>query len=172
MADFYKTNYGSSAGRRRNQGTAIGLLVDIIFSVVSLIVAVLFIMVLFVPRLDPREWGDVSTLGLIAPFIYAAQTALTLYWIMRWRKVLAVIMLFISLFGLFNLSLFYRVETRRVYNEAKLRPTYDSKALKVLTYNVRSFIDEDGERCIDSIVSVVKALNPDIVCFQEMGIIF
>lgn len=169
MADYYKTNYGSSAGRRRNQGSATGLFVDIIFGVVSLIVATLFILVLFVPRLDPREWGEVSTLGLVAPFIYAAQTALTLYWIMRWRKLLALMMLLISLFGLFNLSLFYRVEMRRVYHETKLKPRYDSKALKVLTYNVRSFIDEDGERCIDSIVSVVKALNPDILCFQEMG---
>ena len=169
MADYYKTNYGSSAGRRRNQGSATGLFVDIIFGVASLIVATLFILVLFVPRLDPREWGEVSTLGLVAPFIYAAQTALTLYWIMRWRKLLALTMLLISLFGLFNLSLFYRVEMRRVYHETKLKPRYDSKALKVLTYNVRSFIDEDGERCIDSIVSVVKALNPDILCFQEMG---
>jgi hypothetical protein len=54
MADYYKTNYGSSAGRRRNQGSATGLFVDIIFGVVSLIVATLFILVLFVPRLDPR----------------------------------------------------------------------------------------------------------------------
>ena len=38
-----------------------------------------------------------------------------------------------------------------------------------MTYNVRSFIDDDGERCIDSIAKMVKTLNPDILCFQEMG---
>lgn len=41
--------------------------------------------------------------------------------------------------------------------------------MKVLTYNVRSFIDDDGERCIDSVAKVIKALNPDILCLQEMG---
>jgi endonuclease/exonuclease/phosphatase family metal-dependent hydrolase len=38
-----------------------------------------------------------------------------------------------------------------------------------MSYNVRSFIDDNGERCLDSIVNVIKTMNPDILCLQEMG---
>lgn len=169
MADYYKTSYTSSGGRRRNQRSAAGLIVDILVGVVTLVVVALFITTLFVPMLDPRESGEISTLGLVAPFIYVLQTLLMFYWIVRWRPFVAVPMIIISLMGVFQLSLFYKLEFRRVYTESNLRPKYDKKALNVVTYNVRSFIDDNGERCIDSMVNVVKALNPDILCLQEMG---
>lgn len=169
MADYYKTSYTSSGGRRRNQRSAAGLIVDILVGVVTLVVVALFITTLFVPTLDPRESGEISTLGLVAPFIYVLQTLLMFYWIVRWRPFVAVPMIIISLMGVFQLSLFYKLELRRVYTESNLRPKYDKKALNVVTYNVRSFIDDNGERCIDSMVNVVKALNPDILCLQEMG---
>ena len=169
MADYYKTSYTSSGGRRRKQHSAAGLFVDILVGVVTLVVVALFITTLFVPTLDPRECGEISTLGLVAPFIYVIQTLLMFYWIVRWRPFVAVPMIIISLMGVFQLSLFYKLELRRVYTESNLRPKYDKKALNVVTYNVRSFIDDNGERCIDSLVNVIKALNPDILCLQEMG---
>ncbi len=169
MADYYKTSYSSSAGRRRNKRSASGLIVDIFVGVITLVVVALFVTTLFVPRLDPRECGDISTLGLVAPFIYVIQTVLMFYWIVRWRLFVAVPMIIISLMGVFQLSLFYKFEFRRVYTESNLKPKYDKKALNVVTYNVRSFIDDNGERCIDSMVKVIKALNPDILCLQEMG---
>lgn len=169
MSDYYKTSYSSAGGRRRNQRSAAGLIVDILFGIISLVVVVLFLTTLFVPTLDPRVHGEISTLGLVAPFIYVAQALLTLYWIVRWRLVVAVPMIVISLMGVFQLSLFYKLELRRIYNEPNLKPRYDKKALKVMTYNVRSFIDDDGGRCIDSMVKIIKAMNPDILCLQEMG---
>ena len=169
MADYYKTSYSSAGGGRRRKRSAAGYVVDVFAGVVSIVVAALFITTLFVPTLDPREWNEVSTLGLVAPFIYVAQVALTLYWIVRWRMFFAVPMIFISLLGVFQLSLFYKLELRRVYTEPNLKPKYDKKALKVMSYNVRSFIDDNGNLCIDSMMSVIKALNPDILCFQEMG---
>ena len=169
MADYYGRTYSSPSGRRKNQRSTVGLLVDIAMGIVTLCVVALFIATLIVPTLDPREWGWVSTLGLVAPFVYAAQALLTLYWIVRWRVVVASLMLIISLCGIVQLSHFYKLEMRRVYTEPNLRPRYDSRALKVLSYNVRSFIDDNGERCIDSIISMIKTINPDIVCLQEMG---
>ena len=169
MADYYKTSYSSVGGRRRNQRSAAGLIVDILFGIISLVVVVLFLTTLFVPTLDPREYGEVSTLGLVAPIIYVAQVVLTLYWIVRWRPLMIVPMILVSLMGVFQLSLFYKLELRRIYNEPNLKPRYDKKALKVMTYNVRSFIDDGGSRCVDSIVKVIKAMNPDILCIQEMG---
>lgn len=169
MGDYYKSSYTSSGGRRRNQRSATGLIIDIIVGVITLVVVALFLTTLFVPSLDPRQHGEVSTLGLVAPIIYAMQSALTLYWIVRWRPFIAFVMVFVSLLGVFQLSLFYKLELRRVYSEPNLKPRYDKKALKVMSYNVRSFIDDNRERQLDSIVKIIKAVNPDILCLQEMG---
>ena len=169
MGDYYKSSYTSSGGRRRNQRSATGLIIDIFVGVITLVVVALFLTTLFVPSLDPRQHGEVSTLGLVAPIIYAMQAALTLYWIVRWRPFIAVVMVFVSLLGVFQLSLFYKLELRRVYSEPNLKPRYDKKALKVMSYNVRSFIDDNRERQLDSIVKIIKVVNPDILCLQEMG---
>lgn len=169
MGDYYKSSYTSSGGRRRNQRSATGLIIDIFVGVITLVVVALFLTTLFVPSLDPRQHGEVSTLGLVAPIIYAMQAALTLYWIVRWRPFIAVVMVFVLLLGVFQLSLFYKLELRRVYSEPNLKPRYDKKALKVMSYNVRSFIDDNRERQLDSIVKIIKAVNPDILCLQEMG---
>lgn len=168
MADYYGKTYSSSRRVKRTRSVW-GNLMDVVMGLVSIAVVGLFILTLLVARLDPRECGELSTLGLIAPFTYLAQVLLTLYWFLRWRLWLAVPMVIVLFCGAFQLSLFYKLELRRIYTEPNLRPQYDRNAMKVLSYNVRSFIDDDGERCIDSVASVIKALNPDIVCLQEMG---
>ena len=163
MSEFYRTTYSSDA--RRKQRSVVGIIADVLFFVLTVAVVVLFVLTLFVPRLDPRVWGELTTLGIVAPFVYAAQALMTLYWIMRWRLWVAVPMILISLFGLFNVSTFYRMELRRTYAE----PKYDRQAMKVMTYNVRSFIDDNGKRNIDSMAAMIRSINPDILCFQEFG---
>lgn len=162
MSEFYRTTYGSQRKRARSVW---GSLLDIVMGVVTLAVVAMFITTLFVPRLDPREWGEITTLGLIAPFVFIAQTLMTIYWIARWRLWIAVPMVVVSLFGIFTLSTFYQAEIRRTYGE----PVFERSAIKVMTYNVRSFIDDNGERSIDSMVKVINGIQPDILCLQEFG---
>ena len=163
MSEFYRTTYSSDA--RRKHRSVVGIIADVLFFVLTVAVVVLFVLTLFVPRLDPRVWDELTTLGIVAPFVYAAQALMTLYWIMHWRLWVAVPMILISLFGLFNVSTFYRMELRRTYAE----PKYDRQAMKVMTYNVRSFIDDNGKRNIDSMAAMIRSINPDILCFQEFG---
>lgn len=165
-SEYYRTTYGSTRGQHRS---ALGILFDVVMAFVSIIVAATFFLILLLPTLDPRSCNELSVLGLVAPFVYIAQAAVTIYWIIRWRPWVATPMILLSLAGLFQLSLFYKIEFRRVYTEPNLRPRYDKSALKVMSYNVRSFIDDNGNRCIDSVVEIIRALNPDIVCLQEMG---
>lgn len=163
MAEYYRSTFG--AEERRKQRSVLGVLLDIVMLVVSCVVAALFFATILVPKLDPRNWGEITTLGLVAPFVYVAQLVVTLYWIMRWRMWIAVPMVILSLCGLFSFSLFYKLEVRRVYPGQK----YERGALKVMTYNVRSFIEDDGSRNLDSMVAIIKSVNPDILCFQEFG---
>ena len=163
MAEYYRTTYSSQS--QRSSRSVVGILLDLLMGVVTLAVVVLFVLTLLVPRLDPRNWDTVTTLGIVAPFVYGAQAVMVLYWIIRWRLWVAVPLILVSLFGLFSISSFYRMEVRRTYAE----PKYDRKAMKVMTYNVRSFIGDDRERNIDSMAAMIKSINPDILCFQEFG---
>ena len=165
-SEFYRTTYGAERGQQRS---LLGIMFDVVMAVMTIIVAATFFLTLILPTLDPRSCNELSTLGLIAPFVYVAQAVVTIYWIVRWRPWVAVPMVLLSLVGMFQLSLFYKIEYRRVYTEPNLRPRYEKSALKVLSYNVRSFIDDNGNRCIDSIAEIVRSVNPDIVCLQEMG---
>lgn len=160
MSDFYSGSYGS---RKKQQRSAFGLLADAVMMVVTIPVILLFVTLLFVPHVNPNSSGVFSILGLIAPFVYAAMLVMTLYWIVRWRRV-AVPIVLIAFVGSFSLSAFYRPELKRYYEKS-----YPSDAIKVLTYNTRSFINDDGERCLDSIVEMIRAVRPDVVLFQEMG---
>lgn len=163
MADYYRTTYG--AENRRKQKSVLAILADAVMLVVTCVVVSAFVITLFVPTLDPRNWGQVVTLGLVAPFIYSAQAVVTLYWIIRWRMWIAVPMILLSVVGVFSLTTFYNMEVRRQYSGQK----YERTAIKVMTYNVRSFIDDNGERSIDSMIAIIKNVNPDILCLQEFG---
>lgn len=164
MSEYYRdiTDYGE---RRRRRRSVAGWIVDTVMMAVSVCVAALFVATLLVPVLGPEVTGWLSTVGLIAPFVYAAQLLLTLYWIVRWRMGMMVPMTILTIFALFHMSLFYKVAFRRSYGE----PEYERSAVKIMTYNLRSFIDNDGKRCIDSVVADIKRLNPDILFIQESG---
>lgn len=170
-AEFYNSSYSSN--QRRKGGRSVGgIMLDTLIFVVTIAVVALFVLTLFIPVINPHKAQELSTIGLVAPFTYAVVLVLTLYWILRWRVWIAVPMIVLALCGLPSLSSFYKLELRRSYEEPFTERDAKKKygnAVKVLTYNVRSFIDDNGERCIDSIAKMVKTINPDILCFQEMG---
>ena len=164
MSEYYRTTYAS--GRKpKDSRSVVGILLDMVIFPVSLAVVTVFILTLLVPSVDPRNHGLWSILGHVAPFIYVAQIIVTLYWVVRWCLWIAVPMIIISMFGIGSLSTFYKIEVSRSYGEK----SYDRSAIKVLSYNVRSFIDDNGERRLDSIAAFIKRANPDILCLQEMG---
>ena len=164
MADYYRTTYGSDRGRKGGR-SALGALLDIAMLVVTLGVIVLFMMTLIVPKIHPARSEELSTLGLIAPFTYAAVLVLMLYWIARWRIFMSAVMVLFTIIGLFSVSSFYNIELRRSYGA----PAPERGELKIMTYNIRSFIDDSGANRLDSVAQVIRSVNPDIVCFQEMG---
>lgn len=67
-----------------------------------------------VPYVDPARIWFFPVLGLAAPGIYVASVVLMLYWVIRWRKVRALVMLAVVVAGLFKVSLFWRPETAAV----------------------------------------------------------
>jgi len=141
-------------------------LVDLALTLVTLAVGATMVLTYFVPYVDPGSVWFFPVLGLAAPAVYVASVVLTLYWIIRWRWVCAGAMLVVVVAGLFKVSLFWRPEIRRSY---ATETAFDRAAVKVMSYNVRSFYGEDGRSSVDDILRLIEEQAPDLICLQEFN---
>ena len=156
--EFYKNDYGSRRGEKPHRSLLMWLL-DLVMTLLTVVVGATMAVTYFVPYVNPAEVWFFPLLGLAAPAIYVATVILALYWVIRWRLLALVVI------GLFKVSLFYKPEFRRSYGEE----SYDRRAFKVMTYNVRSFFGESGASNVDDIVRLIGEYDPDIVCMQEFN---
>lgn len=164
MASDYYNDYGGRPAKRR-RSLFMGLL-DLILTIATVAAAVTTVLTYCVPYVDPARIWFFPVLGLAAPGIYVASVVLMLYWVIRWRKVRALVMLAVVVAGLFKVSLFWRPEIRRSYDGEAV---YDRGAFRVMTYNVRSFYGENGGSSVDDILQLIAGQDPDIICLQEFN---
>ena len=162
--DYYNGYGGGPSGKRRR--SLVMRLVDLALTLVTLAVGATMVLTYFVPYVDPGSVWFFPVLGLAAPAVYVASVVLTLYWIIRWRWVCAGAMLVVAVAGLFKVSLFWRPEIRRSY---ATETAFDRAAVKVMSYNVRSFYGEDGRSSVDDILRLIEEQAPDLICLQEFN---
>ena len=162
--EFYKNDYGGRRGEKPHRSLLMWLL-DLVMTLLTVVVGATMAVTYFVPYVNPAGVWFFPLLGLAAPAIYVATVILALYWVIRWRLLRAGTMLALVVIGLFKVSLFYKPEFRRSYGEE----SYDRRAFKVMTYNVRSFFGESGASNVDDIVRLIGEYDPDIVCMQEFN---
>ncbi|MCH5334586.1 MAG: endonuclease/exonuclease/phosphatase family protein [Alistipes sp.] len=161
--EYYYYNDIETSRRNRRDLTPMHLL-DGFAVILSAVVVIADIATLAVPHLHPSRFTSIPVLALAAQWLFAATVILTLYWIIRRHLRPAIVTGIFTLIGLFYTPLYYKTEIRRDYGNE----TYDRMALRVMTYNLRCFYSDDGERfTIDSVASFVRSFDPDIICFQE-----
>ena len=163
MRGDYYSDYGErpAAGRR----SVVLRVLDWVLTPVTVAVGAAMLLTYFVPYVNPGRVWFLPVLGLAAPGVYGASVVLLLYWIIRWRWVQAGAMLLLVAAGLGKVSLFWRPEIRRSYEEKiSERGTFG-----VMTYNVRGFYGEEGRSSVDEVVRLIREQNPDIVCLQEFN---
>ena len=165
MAPDYYNGYGGGPSGKRCRSLVMRL-VDLALTLVTLAVGATMVLTYFVPYVDPGSVWFFPVLGLAAPAVYVASVVLTLYWIIRWRWVCAGAMLVVVVAGLFKVSLFWRPEIRRSY---ATETAFDRAAVKVMSYNVRSFYGEDGRSSVDDILRLIEEQAPDLICLQEFN---
>lgn len=159
----YYDGYGSRGPKKGRRRRGLRLL-DALLTLCSLAVGTVMVVTYFVPYVNPGRVWFLPVLGLAAPAVYVAAVVLMLYWVIRWRRVQALMMLAVVFIGLFDVSLFWRPEIRRTYGEVSDRGTFE-----FMSYNVRGFYGEDGQSSVDSVVQLIERLDPDIVCLQEFN---
>lgn len=163
MAQYYHNPFGGG-GRNPKPGRSLWMAIaDIVMWLVSLLTAVAFIIIIISRYISPENLWYFSLVGFGAPFIYICLLISTLYWIIRWRWSAAAVMALFAFAGFFYVSLYYKLDLTREYEE----PKYDRSAIKVLTYNVRYFYNDSYKDSSDSVERFILSERPDIICFQE-----
>lgn len=160
----YYNEYGERPAGRSRWRILLHLL-DGVITLLTVAMAVLLAATYLVPHINPGRIWFLPVLGLAAPAVYVASVVLMLYWIIRWRWVQAGIMLVLAALGFGQISLFWRPEIRRSYEEQ----IPDRGTVKVMTYNVRSFYGPDGKSSVEEVVALIREQNPDVVCLQEFN---
>ena len=161
MADYYHSEIRRAQGPVRRRSLW-GRLLDGFAGILSLLTAAAMLLTYVAPHIRPTGWFF-PVLSLVAPATYVLTVLLTLYWIVRWHWAWASVLLVLVAAGFFHLSLFLKLDLRRDYErEIPHRGTFS-----VMTYNVRLFYGPDGKSSLDSILSLVRRANPDILCLQE-----
>lgn len=164
MDSEYYSDYRERSGGKRRRSWLLWLL-DALLTVVSLAFVVAILLTYLVPYVNPSRVWFFPVLGLAAPITYVAGFLLMLYWIIRWRWLRAGVMIFIVVIGCFKVSLFWRPEIRRSYEEE----TSGRGTIKVMTYNVRCFYGENGRSSVGDVLRLIEEQDPDIICLQEFN---
>ena len=164
MDSEYYSDYRERSGGKRRRSWLLWLL-DALLTVVSLAFVVAILLPYLVPYVTPSRVWFFPVLGLAAPITYVVGVVLMLYWIIRWRLLRASIMLVVVAVGFFKVSLFWRPEIRRSYEEE----TSGRGTIKVMTYNVRCFYGENGRSSVGDVLRLIEEQDPDIICLQEFN---
>ncbi len=138
---------------------------DTLLALATLGLAIVLPMVYLVPYVAPARMWLFPVMALAVPALYVLAAVLACYWIVRWRLVRAGLLLLLLAVGLFKVPLFWKPQFGRVYGEQK----YGRSAVKILSYNVRSFYDVEGGSSVDQVAALIDSLAPDIICLQEFN---
>ena len=163
MAEYYE-GMGRRSGPRKR--TVAGILFGGAMALFSALAAAVTVLTFAAPYVNPASCWIFSILGLAAPVIYLLTVLLALYWIVRWRWGWASVMLVLVVVGLFKVSLFYKPEFRRVYDDT---PVNGRGTVRFMTYNVRNFYSDDGRSSVAEILRMVEETDPDMVCMEEFN---
>lgn len=164
MSNYYN-EYRHGEGKVRSR-SLVGLVVNGLMMLLTTVAGIALTLTLVAPYIHPGENWIFPVLGLIAPAVYVATLLLTLYWIVRWRWGVAIPLLVLLVVGLFKVPLFFKPELHRIYDKEE---SYGRGVTTLMTYNVRSFYSDPGQWSFDSVASVIRGVNPDIVCLQEFN---
>ena len=164
-SEYYYNGSGSKRRRNRTRLGGVMAIIDTLIAVVTIVASVATLLSFTAQWIHPEKAGWLPVLCLVIPVLYIIETALMLYWTVRWKK-LAFLPAGVLLIGLFGLSGFFKTEPWRSYSE----PARDRSAFTVMTYNVMGLMQRENNKLyssMDTIAGIIASVRPDILCIQE-----
>ncbi len=135
---------------------------DIFLMITSIGFGIALLLTLIAPYVSPQSVGLLPTLALFAPATFLVNLILMLYWLATWRWQYAVALLILLLCSVGHISLFMNYSATQEYGE----PSYKGMT-KVLSYNVRTLFDDNGEVSSERIGKYLNKSSADIITLQE-----
>lgn len=146
----------------KTQRNLLGGIVNGIILLVSIVATIALLLTLISPIINPSVNWIFPVLGLFAPAIYVTNLILALYWIINWKWLYAIPMVVLLLFGVSSISLFVNMEVKKDYGVESYK-----NMPKVMSYNIRRFINDDRQWSTKAIAEYIESQDPDIICLQE-----
>lgn len=159
--DRYRKTTGQAETRK------LSLFERVIYGVMLLVtvLAMVSLMVtLITPHINPAYGSILPLFGPLAPAIYTVNVILALYWIIRWEWRIVISMVAVLMLGSGYLSLFIKLPFTKDYDTESYRGT-----TKVMTYNIRGFLDDNRDWNGDEVIQYIEDVAPDILCLQELS---
>ncbi len=153
--------------RNREGGNLLLRVANLLLISTTIISALLLVITILAQYINPNSLVLPAFVALVAPVIIFVNIILFLFWIIRWR-VWALISALPLIFALGYVDRFYQLSVVTEYEHGGRRP---SDELSVLSYNVFCFNRfHQGGSSMDSILTKIQSVSPDLVCFQEFYI--
>ena len=138
----------------------------IVFLLLNIFVAVIFLLACLAPYLDPKKWWFISLIGLGFAFIIVTLIAFIFFW-MVFRLKYVLISIIPLLIGWKSIAVFFafHIPNKFDYNKPK-------ETLRVVQWNVARFTEwkrnnNKGSQTRIRMMDLLKEQNADVLCLQE-----
>lgn len=127
--------------------------------ILTFILMVLTILGSFAGNVNPKYNLFMAGLGLVLPILLIINMGVLLYWLLRWKIWM--------IFPIVALAVNYSYISATIQIPSDDIASDKGNTLKLMTFNVRNFIDNNQDDSADEIKSFLEDESISIVCFQE-----
>ena len=138
----------------------------IVFLLINIFVAVVFLLACLAPYLNPKKWWFISLIGLGFAFVFVSLIAFVFFWLVFKPKYILV-SLVPMLIGYKSILVFFafHIPDKFDYNKPK-------NVMRVAHWNVARFVEwkrnnNKGSKTRLKMMDLLKEQNADVLCLQE-----
>ena len=173
-SETYSSSPLGESSKPKRKGSYIGTILFIVHLALTISLSVALVIAYVTPYIVPEHWGSLTITGHFSPILYIMVLACWIIWLIarRWKMAIAFFIVLIP--GLFHITQFFNINWVRD-TEAENQP---KDAFTVLSYNVRGFRDDSGQRIVEKFGDYIAQSNPfikqqrpaDVICLQEYAL--
>lgn len=173
-SETYSSSPLGTSSKSTKKGSYIGTIFFIVHLALTISLSVALIIAYVSRYISPEYYGSLTIVGHFRHILYILVLACLIVWLIarKWKLSIAVALVLVP--GLFHISQFFHINWVR-NTEAETQPT---DAITVLTYNVRGFRNDNGNRVVEKYGDYIATSNPfiksrraaDVICLQEYAI--
>lgn len=158
---------GAKKQSKQNRVSFVMRIADIVMLCLSVLCIIALLLAFLARFVNPNTAWVPAFAALVYPFLFIAQLILLLYWLVRWKVNMIIIMGLMLLTSLPSVKLFMRPVLTRQYDNQKRQ----SGDIRIMSFNVMGFDmkvpDNEGLTTAELIFRLIGENRANIVCMQE-----